>query len=172
MFDRIIAGNNTYLGVWLNETSQFIDIRDKAILLLQLPQSHFSPEATGSVVELLVCRINTDDMVTRTYQRIQGQEVGADSALSDDDILGRQLHALSAAVGSNAFSESLGSRDCAIRELDACVNWVLGGTTRHGDQVIDGHGSGACFSNIQDAWGCFIGVHPLLHGERGDANHC
>lgn len=110
-------------------------------------------------------------MVTGAYQRIQGQEISTYSALSDDDILRRQLHALGAAVGSDALAKSLRSWDRAIRELDARVDGVLGGAAGHGDQVVDGDGGGACLGNVEDARSGLVGVHPLLHGEGGDANH-
>jgi hypothetical protein len=81
----VIWGND--LGVALHHTLEFADVWDVVVLRLQLPERHFGAHVLGHGVQLFVCRIHADDMVARADEGVEEQEVGADGALCDDDVL-------------------------------------------------------------------------------------
>jgi len=87
MYDWEQGGRDGYLCVGLDQALELAGIRHIAILLLQPPQRDLCPEALGHSIELLVGRVDADDMVARPNQGVEGDEVGNDGALSDKHVL-------------------------------------------------------------------------------------
>lgn len=164
----------THLGVWPNERLQLGHIRDESILLLQLPQRDVGTQTLGHAVQLLVGRVDTDGMVSGADQRVQGEKVCSNSALSDESIFGREICCVLVLFveGDDVAAECIGTADGSIDELGRQVEGVAQGLVlRQANELVQRHRRSASLRNVETAWRHLVLVHPLLDVEGGDADH-
>src|SRR5690349_1653475 len=84
--------HDDHARLWTNHTSSFAQIRTEGVFESESPMSQFAPDRPGNRVQLLVRRIEHDDLVAGLEQRVHNEVVRFTRTI-------RSHHALRIAVG-------------------------------------------------------------------------
>ena len=78
-------------GALRHQAFELVQVESEARLGAQLPERHVAADGAGNAVELLIRRMDRDDVVSGLEQDVEQEEVGLDGARRDQDLLGPRV---------------------------------------------------------------------------------